>query len=470
MNQNKSSSSKAIFILLLGTLIWNLPTPEGLEPKGQQIFAIFLSTILSVIFQIMPMGALSLISICFTIFLKVLTPKEAFSAFGNEICWKIVLAFFIARGFIKTQLGRRIAFYFLRMFGRSSLGLSYGVLSTEFLLAPAIPSATARSGAVIFPIVRSLSESFNSHADDKASANRIGSFLSLICIHGSTICSALFLTAMASNSLIVAFMQEQGLAFSWMGWAQAAIGPGIISLLFTPYIIYKLAPPTIKDTHEIRSWAKEKLKEMGPLTKEQAWMLFFFLLLIFLWAGGSVLNISSTAAALVGIAGLLVTNVLSWDDIKTESGAWDTLVWFSTLLLLGTKLNELGFVFWLSQLLTQFTIFENWAINYMIIGAIYFYVHYFFASSTAHIASLYTIFLSLAISVGIPPYTAALFLAFSSSLAGGLTHYGFAPAPIIFGSGYVEINTWWKVGFVVGSFHFLTWIILGPLWWNFLGL
>ena len=33
----------------------------------------------------------------------------AFSAFSSEIPWLIALAFFLARGFIKTGLGNRVA-------------------------------------------------------------------------------------------------------------------------------------------------------------------------------------------------------------------------------------------------------------------------------------------------------------------------------------------------------------------------
>ena len=44
---------------------------------------------------------------------------------------------------------------------------------------------------------------------------------------------------------------------------------------------------------------------------------------------------------------------------------------------------------------------------------------------------------------------AALALGFTSNLCACLTHYGTACGPILFGSGYASIASWWKVGIVV---------------------
>jgi DASS family divalent anion:Na+ symporter len=65
--------------------------------------------------------------------------------------WLIVLAFFISRGFIKTGLGARIAYTFMRMLGKRTLGLSYGLLASDLVLSPAIPSNTARGGGHPLP-------------------------------------------------------------------------------------------------------------------------------------------------------------------------------------------------------------------------------------------------------------------------------------------------------------------------------
>lgn len=51
-----------------------------------------------------------------------------------------------SQGFDKTGLGERIANIFVAAFGKSTLGLTYGLTLAELLMSPALPSTTARAG------------------------------------------------------------------------------------------------------------------------------------------------------------------------------------------------------------------------------------------------------------------------------------------------------------------------------------
>jgi DASS family divalent anion:Na+ symporter len=143
-------------------LVWFVPAPEGVDPKAIHLMAIFIATIVGIILKPLPMGAVAAIGICATAATGTLTINQALTGFGNRVIWLIVLAFFISRGFIKTGLGARIAYLFMAALGKNSLGLSYGLIATDLVLAPAIPSNTARSGGVIFPILRSVAEAYSS--------------------------------------------------------------------------------------------------------------------------------------------------------------------------------------------------------------------------------------------------------------------------------------------------------------------
>ena len=67
------------------------------------------------------------------------------------------LIFHWLQGFQKTGLGERVATIFVKLFGKSTLGLAYGLSAAETLLAPAMPSTTARAGGIFMPIINSLS-------------------------------------------------------------------------------------------------------------------------------------------------------------------------------------------------------------------------------------------------------------------------------------------------------------------------
>ena len=158
-----------IATLAVGVAIWYLPAPAGVKPAAIHLLAIFVATIVGIITKPLPMGAVALIGIMATAFSGTLTPEKALSGFSNSVIWLIVIAFFIARGFIKTGLGHRIAYFFVSKLGKRTLGLSYGLVATDLLIAPAIPSNTARAGAVVFPIVRSLSTAYGSEPNSPSS-------------------------------------------------------------------------------------------------------------------------------------------------------------------------------------------------------------------------------------------------------------------------------------------------------------
>jgi DASS family divalent anion:Na+ symporter len=101
---------------------------------------------------------------------------------------------------------------------------------------------------------------------------------------------------------------------------------------------------------------------------------------------------------------------------------------------------------------------------------VYIYVHYGFASMTAHVTALYPAFFAAALATGAPPMLAALPLAFFSNLNAGITHYGTGSAPVFFGAGYVSPGTWWKLGFLISLVNIAIWLGVGSLWWKLIGL
>jgi len=455
--------------LFLGTAIWFVPSPAGVEAAGMHLLAIFIATIVGIILKPLPMGAVAMVGIAATALTKTLTITEALSGFGNRVIWLIVLAFFISRGFIKTGLGARIAYLFMALLGRKSLCLGYGLVATDLVLAPAIPSNTARAGGVVFPILCSVAEAYESRPGD-GTAKRMGAFLTVVAFQGTVITSAMFLTAMAANPLAAELASSQGIEITWVGWAVAALVPGVVSLAVVPWVLYRLFPPEVRETPEARELAKKHLRELGPMQSAEWIMLGCFGLLIGLWVLAGPLGIHTTTTALLGLVVLLITGVLSWGDVLQETGAWDTLVWFSALVMMASFLTQLGLIPWFSQAVGGFFGGYGWVGAFLGLGLVYFYSHYFFASNTAHVSAMYAPFLGVALVVGTPPLLAALVLGFFSNLFSSMTHYGTGPAPVLFGAGYVEVSDWWRLGFVVSLVNLVIWLGVGGLWWRLLGL
>jgi DASS family divalent anion:Na+ symporter len=465
IKQNKNICFLGIS-LLIGIFIWFLPEPAGIQTEGWRLFAIFVATMIAIILKPLPMGTVAILALTVSVLTGTLSFSEAFNGFSNEVVWLVVFAFFVARGFISTGLGNRMAYKVMSILGKNSLGLGYGLIATDLLLAPTIPSVTARVGGVVYPIVKALADVFTGKSHDP----KMGGFLSLCAFQGSAITSAMFLTSMAGNPLIAELARTQGIEITWASWAIAAIVPGLLSLIAIPYVIFRISPPTIRQTPHAKEMAVEKLERMGPMKKNEWIMLGTFVLLIALWIAGPHIGLKATVAAMVGLGVLLLTGILKWKDILEEQGAWDTFIWFATLVTLSSFLNKFGLTTWFGQWVVSHVQGFEWVVGFLAVSLIYFYSHYFFASNVAHIGAMYAPLLIVAIALGTPPELAALILAFFSSLFGGLTHYGSGPAPILFGTGYLSVGEWWKMGFISSVVNILIWVVAGGLWWKVLGL
>lgn len=459
----------AMGVSLFFCVLWFTPVPEGLDLQTWHLFDIFITTILAIMLKCLPMGALCILAISACTMTQTLTLKQALSSFSSHIVWLTFLAFLLARGFIKTGLGARIAYCFIRVMGKSTLGLSYGLVSTELLLAPFTPSNTARGAGIIYPIVTALNQEYGSTAE-LGTEHKIASYLLKLSYQANVITSAMFLTAMAGNPLTAGFAAELGIDISWMSWCMAAIIPGLVNLAFLPLILFKLYPPTITSTPKAPQFAAEKLKEMGSLKLQEWIMLGTFGLLLTLWVGGEYWEISATSAAFLGLGILLATGVLHWEDILKEHNAWHTFIWLATFLMMSTYLSEFGMINWCSEHVQTLVSPLHWVSSLAVISLLYFYSHYLFASISAHISSMYSAFALIAITAGAPPFFAVMFLAVLSSLCAGITHYGTGTAPVYFAANCITVKDWWRIGGILSIINILIWAIVGSAWWKVLGL
>ncbi|HEX8143726.1 MAG TPA: DASS family sodium-coupled anion symporter [Pyrinomonadaceae bacterium] len=453
------------------------PVPAGITAESWRLLAIFVATIIGSILRPVPGGAMVLIGVTALALSGAMPVGEALRGYADPIVWLVLAAFMISRGMIKTGLGRRIAFLFIRAIGRRSLGLGYALISTDMLLALVVPSTGARSGGIIFPIAKSLAEAYES--EPGPTARRLGAFLMITLYQCDVVICAMFLTGQASNPVIAKFAaQVTGIDLSYSRWAIGAIVPGLLSLLVVPLIIYRLFPPEIKRTPAAAEFAAAELAGMGPMRWPEKIMLMVFGLVAALWivgdklawmTGGRVGAIHYAVVALIGICVLLLSGVLDWEDVLRERAAWDVFIWYGGLVRMAEALGETGITKRFAEGAAGLTGGWSWWAALGALLLIYFYAHYAFASITAHATAMYIPFLTVIIAAGAPPYLAALSLAYFSNLDASLTHYGTTPAPIWFGAGYLKQRTWWWLGLVVSVPNILIWTVVGFLWWKLLG-
>jgi len=463
-----SQSMKVAIPILVAIIVAILPTPEGLAVNAQYFFAVFLGVIIALILEPIPAALVGLVGVAFSATFGLVgeTAKAnrdwALSGFSNGVIWLIFAAFMFALGYKKSGLGKRIALLLVKYLGKTSLGLGYAVAFADGILAPFMPSNTARSAGTIFPIAINIPQMFNSTPDNEP--RKLGAYISWVAIAATCVTSSMFLTALAPNLLAVSLVEKSaGFAISWGEWFSTLAIIMVPLFLIVPIIAYIVYPPEQKTSPEAPIWAAKELEAMGSITRKELTMLGLGLLALTLWIFGSQIGVNGTVAALAVLCLLVLTNVITWEDVITNKGAINVFIWFATLVAMASGLKQVGYLKWAAGLISSWLTGLDPVTISIVLLILFFLFHYLFASVTAHVVALLPLFLGIAINLlpadMIQPL--ALLLVGSLGLMGIITPYATGPSPIWYGAGYITQATWWRLGFIFGSIYLGALVLLG---------
>jgi DASS family divalent anion:Na+ symporter len=457
----------AVLVVIYAVIAHLIPPPSGVTPEGWRLTAIFVAVIAGQMLQPMASPAIVLIGLA-AIVANGTTMGEALGGYAAPSVWLVLVAMIMARVLIDTGAAHRIALLFIRQFGKRSLGVAYALVMTDVTLAGGVPSITARSAGMVMPVGRAIAELFDSHPG--GTAPRLGRFLFASMYQGSAVACAMFLTGQASNILAVGLaMKLVSVEITWSSWFVSAIVPGIVSCIAVPWVVYKIVPPEIVATPQATAFARAQLERLGPLDRRESLALAVFASVGLLWLTSGLHGLDVTFVSMLGLATLLLTGTLTWEQVTGERAAWDVFIWYGGLLKMGELLNNTGVTRVFAESVGGIFVGLPWFTVLLFTLLIYFYAHYFFASITAHVLAMFPPFVLLLTAVGVPPLLAVYSLMCLANLTAGLTHYGTTTGPILYSANYVTFGEWWRAGFAVSIVNLVVWLTVGFAWWKFLG-
>lgn len=462
---------KAVAPLALGLAILLVPTPAGLHPMAWQYFALFATVILALILEPIPTAAIGLIGVTFAAGMAMVPAKIgepataadglrfALSGFSNGTVWLIFTAYMFSLGYEKTGLGKRVALWLIRLLGKKTLGLGYAVALADLAVAPFTPSNTARSGGIVFPIIKNIPPLYGSTPEE--GPRRIGGYIMWTAMATTCVTSSMFLTGLAPNLLAVEVLQKTAkISISWTDWFMALAPACIVLFLAVPAVVYLVYPPEVKSSEGAPKWAREELAKLGGVTLKEAVMAGLAVAALLLWIFGGK-RFDATTVALMGLCAMVLTGVITWNDVISHKTAWNVLVWFATLVAMADGLARVGFLTWFAKLAS--TSMSGFSIAALILGFVllFYFIHYMFASLTAHTTALLPVVLATAMAVPeMPMKTLALLLCGTLGLMGILTPYATGPSPIYYGCGYISRKAYWSLGAVFGLLFIVVYLAI----------
>jgi L-tartrate/succinate antiporter len=96
---------------------------------------------------------------------------------------------------------------------------------------------------------------------------------------------------------------------------------------------------------------------------------------------------------------MLWTGVLEWNDITSNKAAWNTFVWFATLVALADGLSSTGFIAWLGKEGGSLMGNVSPGVATIVLLLAFYLLHYLFASTTAHTTALLPAMLTIASTI-----------------------------------------------------------------------
>ncbi len=467
---------KLAVIVLIPIILWFTTPPAGLSAEAWRLFGFYIAGILGLILKPYPIQII-LLSVLSASALFMDNAKDILAGYGSTALWMIIAAFSLSVAFGKTGLGHRVAYHLIRAFGSTVLRLGYVTALLDLILSPATPSNTARAAGIVYPINLSIAESIGSYPGD--TAKRGGSFILMNGYFVTKITSFMFLTAMAPNVLALDFVTKiTGLTMNWVEWAVALAIPGLVMLIFVPLVGYWIdRPEAVKIDN--KKLADEGLAKLGAMKMSEKILAVVFILALLGWAWPSIgyffpaiaFDLSPTAVALVAMTVVFLSGIITWEDMVQTKAVWNTFIWFGAILGLSTALTKAKFFAWLATFMeANLALDVSPLVVVLILSAISVVIRYLFASSTAYIASMLPVFLTVGMAAGVNPVMFGLVLLATNAFGGLVTHYGASPGPIIYSAGYNNLKEWWTAGGILAILSWILLFVIGIPWWTFIGM
>lgn len=452
-----------VFLLALFALIlWFTPPPLAITPKAWHLFTIFLTTIIAILGNVLPIIAASVIALAISVSAGVIEPAKAYAGFSESFILLIVAAFLVSHAVHKSGLGKRLSLHIIRRFGHSTLGLGYSLIATDILIAPAFPSNTARSG-VLYPIVYGLAHDCGSKIGD-GTHKKAGSYLMMTSMAGLTISSGLWLTAMAVNPIGAKIAETMGIHITFGSWLLYAILPTLVAFILIPWVLFRIYPPELKTTPDAPKMAHEALRTMGSVSRNEWITGAVFFGMLTLWSLSGVFPIDKAAVAFGGLGILMATRVFGVEDFRSQGEALSTLIWFAILFALSTQLAEMGFMSAVANHFTHYLSGLSWIWVYLLLVTLYVLIHYLFVSQSAHLLALFGLFLAVGVSAGVPGELMAMMLLFATNFNAAITPQGSSCNAIYLSSGYISARDIYIYGGSITLLNLIVFLAIGTPW------
>lgn len=452
------------FALLFGVgFLWN--PPDGLSAEGQRALGIALFAIVVWFTQAMS----DAVSGIFIVFLLAVTGATSLSGslagYANTSLWLIVIGFVMAAAMEMTGLSRRIALHMLRAVGGRSLATYWAVFAVMVVLTFLVPSITART-LLMLPILLGIGEAFGAKEDSKL----MRGLLFIVAIAGTAL-SIGVLTAHVGNPTTAAFIEEAtGQYVGWATWFKYGFPPALILGILFVFLIIWMWKPEHEDLGGGISYLDQEIQKLGPISRDEIYVLIVFLATVILWATDTWHGIKAVVVGFGTMAALLFPGVgpITWKEAQNRV-PWNVFILYGAGLSMGSALASSGAAAWLASV--GLSPIAHLPLNVQAVCLIWLVtaLQVFFTGGGPKTTALTPVIIAHAQAIGVNPFYLALPLGLNM-------HHQYMlpvsnmPNAVITGTPYVPMKDLLKTGVVASIVGCIFFSIVVFTYWTWLGL
>lgn len=480
---NESIGKKYGLLLgvMVGVLIWVLPTPDGMNVTQHKLLSLFGGLVILWVTIGVNFAVSSFIGITGLYFwvgnatgaMKngslVHDPNFAVNGFASPALWLLITGFVISIAMTKTGVAKRLALHMMRLLGQTPAGAVFALIFANLAISPVTPSNTARQAAML-PIVEGIAEAYRA---ERGKSN-FGRALALAATYANNITGGAFLTATIPNPVSIAMISAvvgASVFTTWSWWATLALPTSIMVLIATGFIVLKMFPPEVKSIPGGIQYIRQELDKMGPMGAAEKKAILYFIIALALWATDSIHKFNSTMVAFLVSTLIFLPRigVLNWKESE-KLIPWELFVYFGGVITLSNALMKAKAFEWVIQHSLAFLGLEGMSMAPMLMIMLGFTIfsHVIWSTTTAMMGVMVPIYVGMAQAMHFDIVQFVLPLSIVMAYAFFLP-FNTMGNIIMFGANYYTIGDQVKSSIVVGLVSWLLWSLTVVTWWKVVG-
>jgi sodium-dependent dicarboxylate transporter 2/3/5 len=450
-------------ILAAGAVaFWFLPL--GIAPEAHKALAVGLFMIAAWMTQVLDLGVTGILG-CFLFWMLGIARFEtAFSGFADTTAWFLFGAVCFGLMVAKSGLARRLAFGVVRAVGHSYPRLLLGLIISDLLLTPVVPSGIARV-VIMAAIAMGLADAFG-----VGKGSNIARGMFIILVYQATIFDKMVIAGAASITARGAIEKFGGVNVLWSQWALAFLPCDIIVAIVAWRLTLWMYPPETATLPGGSGYLEREIRQMGPWSQAEIRAALLMSLGIALWVTDFVHHIPPPMIGLgVGLLAIMPgIGVLDTDDVRTIN--YLPIFFVAAAVSLSNVLAESKALDVLTTILFNWIepfIGNSWLSTLVLYWAAFLY-HIVIGNEIAMLATSIPPLMTYAKEHAIDPLPLGMIWTFGAGPK--IFMYESAVLVVGYSYGYFDNKDLLKVGAVLSVVTALILLVLVPFYWPIIGL